>query len=187
MRQYPLLLLSFVVSVQSFCLNVALTSRALGFGNTRLYGAVPEELMTEEDKYISGLREVWNEIRHYDREEADKKLSGEWLEAYNRFYAKMEEDDIRLKEIEDELVKEEEEAVKPPKKKSKAKKRHDKVDRDREYEEELRKYKESHKSAKVRRAARMAQKAADEEERRRRRAISAAAAEAAAKARELVW
>lgn len=92
-----------------------------------MYGELPEDLMDDSDFQIREIQKKWNEIRHWDREEAEEKLKDEpeWLAAYNRFYAKYEYDRIRLQEIADVLYEEEEKLSRFPKKKSKKQKRRD--------------------------------------------------------------
>lgn len=72
---------------------------------------------------IQEIRKKWNEIRHLDRDEAQKTLDGEWLEAYNRFYKKYDDDMERMEEIVEKLGK----MIEPPKvqKKTKGQKRRD--------------------------------------------------------------
>ena len=57
------------------------------------------------------IQKKWSEIRHLDREEAEKTLDGEWLEAYNRFYEKYDDDMTRMTEIVEKL----ETMIEPPK------------------------------------------------------------------------
>ena len=58
-----------------------------------------------------------------DREEAQNTLEGEWLEAYNRFYEKYDDDMVRMTEIAEKVQK----MIEPPKveKKTKGQKRRD--------------------------------------------------------------
>lgn len=66
---------------------------------TQLSAKLPEDMISDERREIMGLQEKWSEIRHLDREEAQKTLDGEWLEAYNRFYEKYDDDMTRMTEI----------------------------------------------------------------------------------------
>ena len=79
--------------------------------------------MTDDQREIKKIQDTWNEIRHLDREEAQNTLEGEWLEAYNRFYQKFDDDMERMREICAGLEKQ----IEPPKvqKKSKGQKRRD--------------------------------------------------------------
>eukprot|EP00339_Tiarina_fusa_P028519 CAMPEP_0117027726 /NCGR_PEP_ID=MMETSP0472-20121206/20235_1 /TAXON_ID=693140 ORGANISM="Tiarina fusus, Strain LIS" /NCGR_SAMPLE_ID=MMETSP0472 /ASSEMBLY_ACC=CAM_ASM_000603 /LENGTH=129 /DNA_ID=CAMNT_0004735041 /DNA_START=65 /DNA_END=454 /DNA_ORIENTATION=- len=84
---------------------------------------VAEEDMDADRLTILGYQQKWSEIRHMDRDEAQKTLDGEWLEAYNRFYEKYDDDMVRMAEIAEKVQK----MIEPPKveKKSKGQKRRD--------------------------------------------------------------
>ena len=90
---------------------------------TELCGAIPKDQMTDDQLKILEIQETWSEIRHLDREEAQGKLEGEWLEAYNRFYEKYDEDMEKMTEIAEKVQK----LIEPPKveKKTKGQKRRD--------------------------------------------------------------
>lgn len=79
--------------------------------------------MSSDQLEIKKIQEKWNEIRHLDREEAQKTLEGEWLEAYNNFYEKYDDDMTRMTEIAEKVQK----MIEPPKveKKTKGQKRRD--------------------------------------------------------------
>ena len=80
--------------------------------NTRvLFGALSEDQMTETQLKIKDIQEKWTEYRHYSREEAQEKLDGEWLEAYNRFYEKYDEDMEGMTNIVQSIKKQ----IEPPK------------------------------------------------------------------------
>lgn len=66
---------------------------------TALSIALPEEDMSEDQLKIKEVQTKWNEIRHMGRDEAQKSLDGEWLEAYNRFYELYDSDMERMTEI----------------------------------------------------------------------------------------
>jgi hypothetical protein len=66
---------------------------------------------------IKGIQEKWAEIRLMDREEAEKTLEGEWLEAYNRFFEKYDDDMTRMTEIAEKVQK----MIEPPKAEKKTK------------------------------------------------------------------
>lgn len=80
--------------------------------------------MTDDQLKVLEIQETWSEIRHLDRDEAQNKLEGEWLEAYNRFYQKYDEDMVKMEEIAQKLQK----FIEPPKiqKKTKGQKKRDK-------------------------------------------------------------
>ncbi len=79
--------------------------------------------MTAEQKEVREVQNKWNEIRMMDRATAEKELSGEWLESYNRFFAKYDDDMVRMTEIAKRLEK----MIEPPKiaKKTKGQKKRD--------------------------------------------------------------
>ena len=79
--------------------------------------------MSSDQLEIRKIQDKWNEIRHLDREEAQKTLEGEWLEAYNNFYEKYDDDMTRMTEIAEKVQK----MIEPPKveKKTKGQKRRD--------------------------------------------------------------
>lgn len=90
---------------------------------TALNALIPKDGMSEDQLKIEEIREKWNSIRHLDRDVAQKELDGEWLEAYNRFYEKYDDDMTRMSEIAEKLEK----MIEPPKvdKKTKGQKRRD--------------------------------------------------------------
>jgi hypothetical protein len=59
---------------------------------------------------IYKIGEKWSEVRMMSREEADK-LEPEWLEAYNRYFAKYDEDMTKMTEIATKIQK----MIEPPK------------------------------------------------------------------------
>merc|ERR1712238_518520 len=69
------------------------------------------------------IQDKWNEIRFLDREEAQKSLDGEWLEAFNKFHGQYDSDMERMEEIVNKLEKQ----INPPKveKKTKGQRRRD--------------------------------------------------------------
>lgn len=72
---------------------------------TQLNVRFEEDQMSDNRKQILELQSKWNEIRLLDRDEAPKTLDGVWLEAYNRFYAKYDDDMTRMTEIVEKLEK----------------------------------------------------------------------------------
>ena len=84
---------------------------------------LPDDMLSDDQKEIRGIQEKWNEIRHLSREEAQSTLEGEWLEAYNRFYEKYDDDMTRMTEIAEKV----QVMIEPPKvqKKTKGQKRRD--------------------------------------------------------------
>ncbi|CAB9521412.1 expressed unknown protein [Seminavis robusta] len=113
-----LLLSSLLVGASSFAVVPATPAR-----RTALAAFIPEEDMTVDQLEIKKISDKWSEIRHLSREEAEAQLEGDWLEAYNRFYKKYDEDMERMTEIVASLQK----SIEPPKvqKKSKGQKRRD--------------------------------------------------------------
>ena len=79
--------------------------------------------MSSDQLEIKQIQDKWNSIRHMDREQAQKELDGEWLEAFNNFYEKYDDDMTRMTEIAEKLQR----MIEPPKvqKKSKGQKRRD--------------------------------------------------------------
>lgn len=95
-----------------------------GRGGTGLAGTIPAEEMTADQSEISKIAQKWAEVRHLPKEEAQSQLDGEYLEAYNRFYQKYDEDMNHMTEIAIMLKK----AIEPPRvqKKSQGQKKRDK-------------------------------------------------------------
>jgi hypothetical protein len=91
--------------------------------SVQLNKQISEDVMDDTRKTILGYQEKWTEIRHMDREEAQKSLDGEWLEAYNRFYEKYDDDMVRMAEIAEKVQK----MIEPPKlgKKTKGQRKRD--------------------------------------------------------------
>ena len=79
--------------------------------------------MTSGQKEIKDVQDKWNEVRMLDRETAQKELSGEWLEAYNRYFQKYDEDMGRMVDYTKRLEK----MIEPPKvaKKTKGQRKRD--------------------------------------------------------------
>mmetsp|Transcript_12942 Transcript_12942/g.24265 ORF Transcript_12942/g.24265 Transcript_12942/m.24265 type:complete len:132 (-) Transcript_12942:865-1260(-) len=113
------ILSTLLVGAESF----AVAPVSQGRLSSALFAKLPDDQLSADDKEIKSIQEKWSEIRHYDREEAESKLDGEWLEAYNRFYELYDEDMTKMEQI----VKSLESYVDPPKvqKKSKGQKRRD--------------------------------------------------------------
>ncbi|KAL3942968.1 MAG: hypothetical protein SGBAC_002919 [Bacillariaceae sp.] len=99
------LLLALIAATQAFA------PHAVSRAPTQLNAALPEDMVSDSRKEIQDIQDKWNEIRHLDREEAEKTLDGDWLEAYNRFYEKYDDDMTRMEEI----VKNLESMIEPPK------------------------------------------------------------------------
>jgi hypothetical protein len=68
-----------------------------------LFGALAKEDMNTNMMDIQKITEKWNEVRLMDRADAEAQLDAEWLEAYNRFHTKYEEDMERFMEIHDRV------------------------------------------------------------------------------------
>jgi hypothetical protein len=92
--------------------------------NTALRPAIPETDMTAEQMEIKKISEKWAEVRLLTREEAESTLDAEWLEAYNRFFQKFDDDMTRMQDIAQQVIK----SIEPPKvqKKSLGQKKRDK-------------------------------------------------------------
>ena len=90
---------------------------------TSLNAEISESEMSPQQLEIKDIQKKWNEIRHMDRDVAQKELEGEWLEAYNNFYEKYDEDMKDMQEIITKLEKQ----IEPPRvqKKTKGQKRRD--------------------------------------------------------------
>ena len=80
--------------------------------------------MSADQLEIKKISEKWSEVRHLSKEEAEAQLDSEWMEAYNRFFTKYDEDMTKMEDIAKILKK----AIEPPKvaKKSKGQKKRDK-------------------------------------------------------------
>ena len=85
--------------------------------STQLRANLPEDMMSPEQKQIAEIQKKWNEIRFMDRDAARKELDGEWLEAYNRFFEKYDDDMNRMTEYAQKLEK----MIQPPQIEKKAK------------------------------------------------------------------
>jgi hypothetical protein len=66
--------------------------------STAIFARIPADEQTTDMSEIYSIGEKWNTVRHMTREEADK-LEPEWLEAYNRYFAKYEEDMTKMTDI----------------------------------------------------------------------------------------
>jgi hypothetical protein len=91
---------------------------------TALAALIPEDEMSANQLEIKKISDKWKEVRQLSREEAAVQLEGDWLEAYNRFYARYDEDMTKMTEITAILQK----AIDPPQiqKKTKSQKKRDK-------------------------------------------------------------
>jgi hypothetical protein len=72
---------------------------ALSRAPTQLNAKLPDDILSDGQKEIREIQKKWDEIRLLSREEAQKTLDGEWLEAYNRFFEKYDDDMTRMTEI----------------------------------------------------------------------------------------
>ena len=66
---------------------------------------------TPEMKEVYAISEKWAKVRHLSREEAESTLEPEWLEAYNRFYQKYDDDMVKMTELAERVAK----IIEPPK------------------------------------------------------------------------
>eukprot|EP00980_Cylindrotheca_fusiformis_P017851 scaffold5653_cov147-Cylindrotheca_fusiformis.AAC.13 len=112
-----LILISLLARAHAFA-PVAINRAA-----TQLNAELPDEMLSDEQKEIREIQKKWREVRLLDREVAQNTLDGEWLEAYNRFYEKYDDDMTRMTEIAEKVQK----MIEPPKveKKTKGQKRRD--------------------------------------------------------------
>jgi hypothetical protein len=112
-----------VFSLGFVSLIVFVAPVALNKATTQLSAALPEDLLSDDQKQIRDIQAKWNEVRQLSREEAESSLEGDWLEAYNRFYEKYDDDMTRMTEIAEKVQK----MIEPPKvqKKTKGQKRRD--------------------------------------------------------------
>ena len=67
--------------------------------------------MTADQREILRIQEKWSEVRLLSREEAKSTLEGDWLDAYNRFHEKYDNDMTQMMEIAEKLQK----MIEPPK------------------------------------------------------------------------
>jgi hypothetical protein len=95
------LLVSMLAGASAFGVAPAHTTRF----NTALRPAIPEEDQTAENKEINDISDKWHEVRLLSREEAESTLDEEWLEAYNRFYKKYDEDVEHMTELAGKVAK----------------------------------------------------------------------------------
>jgi hypothetical protein len=103
--------------------HVGIAPVAQGRVGTQLNAQLPEDQMSANQLEIKEIQDKWSEIRHLSREEAQTQLEGEWLEAYNRFFEKYDDDMVRMTEIAEKVQK----MIQPEKleKKTKGQKRRD--------------------------------------------------------------
>lgn len=116
---------SYTISFVLFDNIAVVPQNTLGSrSHTALSAWISEAEMTPDQLEIKKITDKWTEVRHLSREEAEAQLEGEWLEAYNRFYTKYDEDMEKMTEISKMMQK----AIEPPKvaKKSKGQKKRDK-------------------------------------------------------------
>ena len=78
---------------------------AISRSSTALNARVAEEDRTAELSEIYQIADRWAEIRLYSDEEAKEKLSGEELEAYERYHAKVKEDIEKAQELATRMAK----------------------------------------------------------------------------------
>jgi hypothetical protein len=97
--------------IASFSWNVGVAPARQARFNTALRPAVPEGDKTPEGKEIDNISDKWAEVRFLSREEAESTLEPEWLEAYNRFYTKYDEDMVQMAQLAEKMAK----VLEPPK------------------------------------------------------------------------
>mmetsp|Transcript_47857 Transcript_47857/g.54225 ORF Transcript_47857/g.54225 Transcript_47857/m.54225 type:complete len:133 (+) Transcript_47857:111-509(+) len=117
MKTSIVVLSTLLVGAQSFAPVTTVTR------GQALFAAIPVEDMSESQLEIKKIQDKWNEIRFLDRDEAQKSLDGEWLEAFNKFHEQYDSDMERMEEIVNKLEKQ----INPPKveKKTKGQRRRD--------------------------------------------------------------
>jgi hypothetical protein len=71
---------------------------------TQLNAFLPVDTLTEKQLEIKAIQDKWDEIKFLSREEAQKTLEGDWLEAYNRFFEKYDDDMVRMLEIAENVM-----------------------------------------------------------------------------------
>lgn len=110
------ILLSMLAAVSAFGVQNRPTAAFKSAVSTPLYG-IPEgassAILDRQSK-----AERWTEIRVLSQEEADAQLSGEELEAYNRYHAEIREGVAKLEDIAKLMLK----SLEPPTVKPKGKK-----------------------------------------------------------------
>jgi hypothetical protein len=85
--------------------HVGVAPVAQGRVGTQLNAQLPVDEMSANQLEIKKIQDTWSEIRHLSREEAQNTLEGEWLEAYNRFFEKYDDDMVRMTEIAEKVQK----------------------------------------------------------------------------------
>lgn len=80
--------------------------------------------MTADQLEIKKISNKWAEVRLLTREEAESTLDAEWIEAYNRYFEKFQDDMTRMQDYAQQVIK----SIEPPKiqKKSQGQKKRDK-------------------------------------------------------------
>jgi predicted house-cleaning noncanonical NTP pyrophosphatase (MazG superfamily) len=86
------------------------TAKAARF-NTALGPAIPEADMSETQLEIKQISNKWATVRLLSREEAEATLDEKWLDAYNRFFEKYDDDMTRMVDYVERIIK----SIEPPK------------------------------------------------------------------------
>jgi hypothetical protein len=71
---------------------------------TQLNAFLPVDTLTEKQLEIKAIQDKWDEIKFLSRDEAQKTLEGDWLEAYNRYFEKYDDDMVRMLEIAENVM-----------------------------------------------------------------------------------
>jgi hypothetical protein len=78
---------------------IAVTAPLTASRSWALSAWVKQEDMTPDQLEIVKITNKWNEVRMLDRDEAEKTLDKEWLEAYNRYFEKYDSDMTKMLDI----------------------------------------------------------------------------------------
>lgn len=77
----------------------AMVVRSSSASSTVLRAYLPEEEWSESQREVMKIAETWHHARFLSREEAVATLEPKWLEAYNRYFTKYDDDMTRMAEI----------------------------------------------------------------------------------------
>jgi hypothetical protein len=69
-----------------------------------LQGFLSDEDATAELKEMYQIAETWGRVRMLSRAEAESTLEPKWLEAYNRFFTKFDDDMTRMQEYAEKVA-----------------------------------------------------------------------------------
>mmetsp|Transcript_13947 Transcript_13947/g.21184 ORF Transcript_13947/g.21184 Transcript_13947/m.21184 type:complete len:161 (+) Transcript_13947:187-669(+) len=135
MMRSLLLLFALVATATSFAPKAFVTTKSSIFAppttrttaTTRLsLMRIPDDQLEPDQLEEKRIAIRWKEVKMYSREKAEKELEPEWLEAYNRFYAKIKYDLDKIMLLGEELKKIEQTQKPTVKPKSKKQRKRDK-------------------------------------------------------------